>query len=159
MRFRKLKQKKKENKPSKVQILYAKYPDRIKALITDLFMIYMPIMFIITYAVLNGKEEFQDSQLAPLIGTLIYGVIYALFLSKSAQTPGKKAYAIKVVNYHTLENLSFISAFIRFIAFLFSATIIVGLLVPFFRKDNKALHDLICSSIEIKVKEDLTAIS
>jgi hypothetical protein len=57
MRFRKLKQQKKENKPSKVQILYAKYPDRIKALITDLFMIYMPIMFIITYAILNGKEH------------------------------------------------------------------------------------------------------
>lgn len=150
MRFRKLKQLKKENKPTKVKILYARYPDRVKALITDMFMIYMPVMFIITYGVLNGKDEFQDSQLAPLIGTFLYGLIYALFLSKSGQTPGKKAYEIKVVNYHTLENLSFVSAFIRFIAFLFSATIIVGLLLPFFRKDNKALHDLICSSIEIK---------
>ena len=150
MRFRKLKQQKKKNKPSKVKILYARYPDRVKALITDLFMIYMPIMFIITYGFLNGKDEFADSQLAPLIGTFIYGLIYALFLSKSGQTPGKKAYEIKVVNYNTLEKLSFTSAFIRFIAFLFSATIIVGLLFPFFRKDNKALHDLICSSIEIK---------
>ena len=150
MRFRKLKQLKKENKPTKVKILYARYPDRVKALITDMFMIYMPIMFIITYGVLNGKDEFQDSQLAPLIGTFLYGLIYALFLSKSGQTPGKKAYGIKIVNYNTLEKLSFVSAFIRFIAFLFSATIIVGLLLPFFRKDNKALHDLICSSIEIK---------
>ena len=58
-----------------------------------------------------------------------------------------------VVDYKSQENLSFIMALCRFVAFLFSATIIVGLLVPFFRKDNKALHDLICGTIEINVKQ------
>ncbi len=155
MRFRKLKQNNKTTKAVKVKILYARYPDRIKALITDMFMIYMPIMFFITYIFLDGKEDLQDSTLAPLLATLLYGIIYALFLSKTGQTPGKKAYEIKVVNYKSQENLSFFMAFFRFIAFLFSATIIVGLFVPFFRKDNKALHDLICGSIEIKVNETL----
>ena len=150
MRFRKLKQQKKQKKPTKVKILYARYPDRIKALITDMFMIYMPIMFLITYGFLNGKDEFQSSQVAPLVATTLYGIIYALFLSRTGQTPGKKASAIKVVAYKTQENLSFFMALARFVAFLFSATIILGVLVPFFRKDNKALHDLICGSIEIK---------
>ena len=108
-------------------------------------------MFIITYAFLSGKDELQNSQLAPLIATTIYGLVYALLLSKSGQTPGKKAYNIKVVDYKSQENLSFFMAIFRFIAFLFSATIIVGLLFPFFRKDNKTLHDLICGSIEIKI--------
>jgi len=149
MRFRKLKQQKQDKKPSKVKILYAKYPDRVKALITDMFMIYMPIMFLITYAFLGGKDELQDSTIAPLIATLIYGVIYALFLSKTGQTPGKKAYGIKVVIYKTQEKVSFIGGVWRFVAFLLSATSIVGLLLPFFRKDNKALHDLLSSTIEI----------
>jgi len=149
MRFRKLKKQTKENKPTKVKILYARYPDRIKAFITDMFMIYAPIMYILTYAVLGGKDELQASTLAPLIATTIYGVIYALFLSKTGQTPGKKAYEIKVVDYKTQEKISFLKAFIRFIAFLFSATILIGLLLPIFRKDNKMLHDLICSTIEI----------
>ncbi|MDF1878360.1 RDD family protein [Sulfurimonas sp. SAG-AH-194-C20] len=149
MRFRNLKNKK--TKVKKVKILYATYPQRIKALITDMFMIYMPIMFLITYVILNGKDELHNSELAPLIATLLYALIYAIFVSKSGQTPGKKANAIKVVDYKSQENLSFMMSICRFIAFLFSATIIIGLLVPFFRKDNKALHDLICGSIEIKV--------
>jgi len=152
MRFRKLKQLKQDKKPSKVQILYAKYPDRVKALITDMFMIYMPIMFLITYAVVGGKDALQESTLAPLIATGIYGVIYALFLSKTGQTPGKKAYGIKVVIYKTQEKVSFFGGIWRFVAFLISATSIVGLLLPFFRKDNKALHDLLSSTIEI-IKE------
>ncbi|SFV55585.1 Putative integral membrane protein [hydrothermal vent metagenome] len=115
-----------------------------------MFMIYMPIMFFITYVILSGKDALQHSSLAPLIATSLYGIIYAIFLSKSGQTPGKKAYDIKVVDYKTQENLSFMIALCRFFAFLFSATIIIGLLVPFFRKDNKALHDLICGTIEIK---------
>ncbi len=153
MRFRKLKKQTKENKPTKVKILYARYPDRIKAFITDMFMIYAPIMYILTYLVLGGKDEFQASTLAPLIATTMYGIIYALFLSKTGQTPGKKAYEIKVVDYKTQKNISFVKAFIRFVAFLFSATILVGLLLPIFRKDNKMLHDLICSTIEIVEKK------
>ncbi|PHQ55196.1 MAG: transporter [Sulfurimonas sp.] len=151
MKFRKLKQKKQTSKPRKVNILYARYPHRIKALITDMFMIYMPIMFFITYVALSGKDALQSSSLAPLIATSLYGIIYSIFLSKTGQTPGKKAYDIKVVDYKSQKNLSFIMALLRFIAFLFSATTIVGLFIPFFRKDNKTLHDLICGTIEIKI--------
>ncbi len=151
MRFRKLKQQAHKNKPKKVHILYARFPDRIKALITDLFLLYMPIIYFITYLVLGGKEEFQSSFFAPLLATSLYGIIYALFLSKTGQTPGKKAYSIKVVDYKSQKNLSFLMSIVRFIAFLFSATILVGLFFPFFRKDNKTLHDLICGTIEIKI--------
>ncbi len=153
MRFRKLKQQKKQNRPTKVKILYARYPDRIKALITDMFLIYMPIMYATTYLVLGGREALQNSQVAPAIAVLLYGVIYALFLSKTGQTPGKKAYGIKVVTYKTQENLSLFMAFLRFLAFLFTATTILGLFTPFLRKDNKMLHDLICGTIEIKVEK------
>jgi len=153
MRFRDIKKNKKrtQQQQEKVIVRYAHYPDRIKALITDMFMIYAPILYIIAYIVMGGKEEFQASQLAPLAGVLLYGLVYALLISKFGQTPGKKAYDIKVVDDTTYENIGFFRAFVRFIAFLFSATILLGLLTPFYRKDKKALHDIICSTVEIYV--------
>jgi len=151
MRFRDIKKRKKQQHNSKetIKVHYASYPDRIKALITDMFMIYAPILYLITYVILGGKDEFQSSQLAPLFGVTLYGVIYAFLIAKFGQTPGKKAYEIKVVDDKTYENIGFFRAFIRFIAFLFSATILLGLLTPFYRKDKKALHDMIASTVEI----------
>lgn len=149
MRFRQLKKQTAKVQEKTPKVMYAPYPLKIKAFITDMFMIYAPILYIIAYLVLDGKEDFQTSQLAPLIGVSIYGLIYSILLTKSGQTPGKKAYGIKVVDARTFKNISFVKAVLRFIAFLFSATIVLGLLLPFYRKDKKALHDVLCSSVEI----------
>jgi len=124
----------------------AYYVYRIKALIVDLFMIYMPIMYIMTYFILDGKDDLQSSTFAPLIATTIYGLIYAAFLSHSGQTPGKKAYEIKVVDSKTLENIGYLRAFLRFLAFLFTITTLLGLFFPWLRKDNRPLHDLLVST-------------
>lgn len=154
MRFRKLK---KNNKLPDVKLhqryLYSPYSYRVKAFITDMFMIYAPILYLIAYVAMNGKDDFQSSQLAPLIGVLLYGLIYAILLSKFGQTPGKKAYEIKVVDAKTGKNISFFKAILRFIAFLFSATTLLGLFIPFYRKDKKALHDLICGTIVVVEKK------
>jgi len=155
MRFRNIKkrQKQREQSKEKIQLHYASYPDRIKALITDMFMIYAPILYFITYVVMNGKDDFQSSQWAPFLAVTLYGLIYTVLIAKFGQTPGKKAYKIKVVDDKTFQNISFLRALCRFIAFLFSATIIIGLLFPFYRKDKKALHDMICSTVQIYEKE------
>ncbi len=155
MRFRELK--KQKNKKEKIKVLdnvkYARYTDRIKAFITDMFMIYAPILYIITYLFLDGKEDFQSSQLAPLIGVSIYGFIYAVLVAKFGQTPGKKAYIMKVVDAKTGRNIGFFRALLRFIAFLFTATTLLGLFLPFYRKDGKALHDIIVNTSVIALKE------
>jgi uncharacterized RDD family membrane protein YckC len=153
MRFRKLKKQTKQKKEPKVKIVYASYPDKIKALITDMFMIYAPILYLIAYVVMDGKDAFQSSQIAPLAGVTLYGLIYAVLISKFGQTPGKKAYNLKVVDDKTYENISFFRALFRFVAFLFSATILLGLLTPFYRKDKKALHDILCNTVEIEIKD------
>jgi uncharacterized RDD family membrane protein YckC len=152
MRFRDLKKQSQKNnreKHDQQKVVYAKYTDKIKALITDIFMMYIPILYIITYVFLDGKDDFQASQSAPFIAVSLYGVIYALLISKFGQTPGKKAYKIKVVDVKTHRQISFLRAFLRFIAFLFSATILLGLILPFYRKDKRALHDLLAKTSEI----------
>ena len=153
-RFRELKKGSTASKQTQnSSVIYARYPDRIKAFITDLFMIYTPILYAITYVVLGNKEAFQHSFWGPFSAVVLYGIIYALFIAKTGQTPGKKAYKIKVVDAKTHENISFIRALVRFVAFLFSATILIGLFFPFYNKQKQALHDMIANTIEIEVRE------
>ena len=153
--FRKLQKeaKKKQQKRKKQHIKFAPYPTRIKAFVTDLFMIYTPILYFMTYIVMGNKEKFVHSDFAPLVAVLLYGVIYALFLAKAGQTPGKKAYGIKVVDEKTKQNISFFRAFLRFVAFLFGATILIGLILPFYNREKKALHDIIAKTVEVEVEE------
>jgi uncharacterized RDD family membrane protein YckC len=155
MRFRTLKNQSKNKQQTIKQetmennALFPVYTDRIKAFITDLFMIYIPILYIIAYVVLNGKDAFQASTVAQFVGVALYALIYALFLSISGQTPGKKAYNIKVVDAKTQQKLSFTRALWRFVAFLLTATTLLGLFFPFYRKDKKALHDIMSASMNI----------
>lgn len=155
MRFRNLKNKTKE-KPKQKQTKFklARISSRIKAFITDLFMIYAPILYIITYIFMDGKDDFQNSNLAPLIGVSLYAFIYTVLVSKFGQTPGKKAYEIKIVDSKSGELLNFWRSLCRFVMFLFSASIIIGLLIQIYRKDNRMLHDLICGSVVIEVKDN-----
>jgi len=155
MRFRNIKKnnKKKITQEEKPKYMYSKYSFRIKAFITDMFMIYMPIMYVITYLVLDGKDEFQASELAPLMAVSLYGLIYAFLVSRFGHTPGKKAYDMKIVDDKTAKNIGFFRALVRFIMFLFTAATLLGLILPFYRKDKKALHDLVCSTLVVIEKE------
>jgi uncharacterized RDD family membrane protein YckC len=155
MRFRDIKkQSKKQKNNTKVALRYTPYVNKIKAFITDMFMIYAPILYFITYVVMGDKESFQSSQIAPLIGVALYGISYAILIAKFGQTPGKKAYRMKVVDDKTYKNISFFRALCRFFMFLISATILLGLMTPWYRKDKKALHDMVCGTVEIDIKED-----
>ena len=113
----------------------------------------MPIMYIVTYLVFNGKDDFLSSGLAPFIGTLAYALIYAFLISKWGQTPGNKAYELKVVNLKTGKLIGFFRALFRFVAFLFTATTLLGLFMPYFRKDKCTLHDLMSGSMVVRIKE------
>lgn len=152
MRFRNIKKQNKKQEKPKDKYIYARFSDRVKSFITDMFMIYAPILYIITYLILGGKEEFQNSQVAPLFAVGLYGFIYSLLLSKFGQTPGKKAYDLKVVDDKTGEEVSFLRAAYRFVMFLITATTLLGLFLPFYRKDKKALHDLVCNTLVVKIK-------
>jgi uncharacterized RDD family membrane protein YckC len=118
-----------------------------------MFMIYAPILYVTAYIIMDGKDDFQSSKLAPLLGVTLYGFIYALLLSKFGHTPGKKAYEMKVVDDKTGEYIGFFKSVFRFIAFLFTATTLLGLLLPFYRKDRKALHDLLSGTIVVVEKK------
>jgi uncharacterized RDD family membrane protein YckC len=126
---------------------------RIKAFITDMFMIMMPIMYITTYIIMNGKDDFQASNIAHWITTAIYGAIIISFWVFKGQTPGFKAYDIILVDDKTKQKLGWLKATLRYIAFLISAVSIVGVLLPFFRKDKKTFQDLLMQTSVITTED------
>ncbi|MDR3345921.1 MAG: RDD family protein [Campylobacteraceae bacterium] len=126
---------------------------RAKAFLVDMFMINMPILYIAVYLILGGREAFQQNPLAIFACTMLFGLIVSVFLSVSAQTPGYRAYDIKLVDAKSGEKTGFFRCFWRFLCFILSGSIVVGLFVCFFRKDGKNLHDLLSRTVVIDVKK------
>ncbi len=120
---------------------------RLKAFLIDFFMIYVPLIYFFGYVVFDGKDDFNSNELAPFLVVLVYGLITVIFWVKNGQTPGKKAFEMRVVDAKTHKLISFPKAVFRFIMFLFSATILIGVIMPLMRKDKKALHDLISATV------------
>jgi uncharacterized RDD family membrane protein YckC len=113
-------------------------------------MIMMPIMYITTYVVMNGKDDFQSSQIARWLTMILFGFIIILFWKFKGQTPGLRAYNIKLIDIKTKQNIGFFKALIRYIFFLISAVSIVGFILPFFRKDKKTFQDLLTNSCVVE---------
>lgn len=125
---------------------------RVKAFITDMFMIMMPIMYITTYIILEGKDSFQGSEMARWITMGIYGLIVIVLWVTKGQTPGFKAYDLILIDDKTKKTLGFIPAVLRYFMFIISAISIIGILLPFFRKDKKTFQDLVMNTSVIIVK-------
>lgn len=140
---------------AKQKAVIASVPSRIKAFITDVFFILMPILYITTYAVLDGKNEFQNNQLAIFITNFLFGVIICLFQSIKAQTPGYKSQDIYLVNLKNGQKLGFFHALLRYICFVLAGFSLVGICLCFFRKDKLNLHDLLTNSAAVSKKQTI----
>jgi uncharacterized RDD family membrane protein YckC len=145
MRWRDIKQRKVKLQPPLFQT--ASISKRIKAFIIDMFMINMAVLYFAAYIVLGGKDEFQQNQPAIFICTMVFGFILSVFFALKGQSPGYKAYNIKLIDLKTGEKPRFFRAYFRFICFIFSGATIIGLAIAFFRNDKKSLHDILSDTI------------
>jgi uncharacterized RDD family membrane protein YckC len=143
----------KNMKTSKTKKEVEKFPlnattfTQIKSVITDLFMIIMPLMYISIYLLLGSREEFSENMLIGWGYILIpYFIITILFLKIKGQTPGLKAYEIKLVNKKDHSDATLFQIVIRQVFSLFTTISIIGLFLPFFRKDHRTIHDIIAST-------------
>lgn len=148
MRWRDVKNKKyKQEKPQKQVLISSPILWRMKAFITDSFMIYIPILYITTYLILDGKEDFLSNQIAVFVDTFLFGFILSIFFAKSGQSPGFRAYEMKLIDKKTMEKPSFFKVFFRYFCFLISGASVVGLFLCFFRKDKQNLHDIMSQTM------------
>lgn len=122
---------------------------RLKAFIIDMFLIMMPIMYITTYLIMDGKDDFQNSDMARWITSFVYGAIIVAFWKIKGQTPGLKAYELVILDKQSNETLTLSKSILRYVVFIVSAMSIVGWFVPFFRKDKATLQDMVAGSIVV----------
>ena len=157
-RFRDIKQRKvKEQvpkvKPAPKQDNYASIGLKIKAFITDSFMLLMPIMYVVFYFVMDGREGFAEHKLAGWLYILIpLIIVQTIFLQKTGQTPGYRAYNITLIDEKTKERPSLFVILFRNLAAILSFFTIIGWMLMFFRKDNKNLHDLLSATAVVNKK-------
>jgi len=164
-RFRDIKQgriKKEQNKNKKVQtISNAAIAERIKAFITDSFLLTMPIMYIVFYAVFSGREGFAEHKMLGWIYILIpLVVVQIIFLSRSklGQTPGMKAYDLALISIKTQKKPSFAVIVLRQLLSIFSL-ITFGWMSMFFLKSHRTLHDILSSTALIRLPRESTKAS
>ncbi len=94
-------------------------------------------MYVTTYLIMDGKEDFQGSSDARWLTALAFGLIIILFWIIKAQTPGYKAYSLKLLDNKTKNKISLSKAVFRYLIFLISATTIVLAFIPFLEKIEK----------------------
>ncbi|BCD61126.1 MULTISPECIES: RDD family protein [unclassified Nitratiruptor] len=147
MRWRNVKQgkiDKSQTETKQKNYIPAPISDRLKAFLTDTFMITMPIMYIVIYLIMGSREGFREHMATGWLYIIIpHYLIVTLLWTIKGETPGMRAYDMKIIRWNSLENPNFFQSTIRYIAMPFSILSIVGVVIAFFRKDKATFHDLI----------------
>jgi uncharacterized RDD family membrane protein YckC len=126
---------------------------RLKAFLTDTFLITTPILYIVIYLIMGSGEDFaQNRSLGWGIIFAVHAIIILIFWLKNGQTPGLRAYDIKLVDNITKQRVSVIQVLIRYITTLFAVISIFLLFLPFFNKDKKTIQDIFSNTIIINDK-------
>ena len=126
---------------------------RLKAFLTDTFLITTPILYIVIYLIMGSGEDFaQNRSLGWGIIFAVHASIILIFWLKNGQTPGLRAYEIKIVDSITKQRVSVIQVLIRYVTTLFAVVSIFLLFLPFFNKDKKTIQDIFSNTIIINDK-------
>lgn len=123
---------------------------RFKAFLLDSFLITTPITYVVMYLILGGGEEFSQNRLLGwglILGVSGFIITFLWYVKK--QTPGMKAYDLKIVNDKD-ERISYIQALIRFFTTFFAICSFFLMFTAFFNKDKKTFQDLISRTLIIK---------
>lgn len=115
---------------------------RIKAFITDTFLITTPVLYIVIYLVMGSGDIFSQFRLEGwALILVVHLIIIMIFWLRTGQTPGMKAYDLKLI-HNKKEKPTFFSLIIRYFILLISIVSIFGLFTVYFRKDNKTFQDI-----------------
>ena len=132
---------------------YAKVSTKVKAFLTDSFMLMMPIFYVVIYLVMGGREDFAAHKTLGWVYIFVpLVIIQTLFMIKTAQTPGYRAYTIQIIDEKTGEKPSAFIILFRNLCAVLSVLTIIGWILMFFRKDAKTLHDLLSATAVVNQK-------
>ena len=131
----------------------ASIPSRLKAFLTDTFLITTPILYIVIYLIMGSGAQFAENRAMGWgIIFAIHATIILIFWLKNGQTPGLRAYELRLVDNITKQRVSVIQVIVRYVATLFAVISIFLLFIPFFNKDKKSFQDILSNTIIINDK-------
>jgi uncharacterized RDD family membrane protein YckC len=131
----------KQSLPSRV---FSSRLTRLKAIIIDSFMLVMPILYIVFYLIFGSREAFGEHMLEGWVLIILpHFCITMAFLILKAQTPGMKAYDLKLINSITSEKPTVLQLCFRYVLFIVTTISLFGLLAPWFRKDKQTFYDIL----------------
>lgn len=114
-------------------------------------MLLMPIMYIVFYLVMDGREDFAAHKvlgwgyiLIPLV------LLQSAFMYFNGQTPGYRAYHITLIDEKTQSKPSLPVILFRNMAAILSFVTLIGWVLMFLRKDSKTLHDLLSKTVVVQ---------
>lgn len=123
---------------------------RLKAFLTDLFLIATPIFYIVIYLIMGSGEAFaQDRGDGWMMIIGVNALIIILFWFLKAQTPGLKAYSLKLVQ-KDFTKINLLQAIWRYMLTLVAIVSIILMFIPFFRKDKQTFQDLLSNTLIIE---------
>jgi len=139
--------KEEKNKTLSLDENLASVPTRIKAFITDSFLITTPIFYVTIYLIMGSGDIFsQNKAYGWIIIMFTHFLAIMLFWLIKGQTPGLKAYEGKLVDNTSKGKVSPLQAFVRYVITLLSIVSFFGMFMPFLRKDKKTLQDLLSNT-------------
>ncbi|WP_456431376.1 RDD family protein [Nitratifractor sp.] len=120
--------------------------DRMKAFLTDSFMILTPILYVVFYLIFGSREGFAAHRAQGWLYILVsYVAISATFVAASGQTPGMRYVRIRVVDRKSGRRIGVLRSYLRqalgVVDFLFFLWI-----VGFFRRDHRTPHEILTNT-------------
>ena len=117
---------------------------RLKAFLTDTFMITMPILYLVIYAVMGSREGFHEHMGEGwlIILVLHFAATMAFWMLKG-QTPGMKAYELLLIDSQSGARPGVVKLVLRYVMLQVAILSFFGMFLPFFLKSRDGLHDLV----------------
>ena len=162
-RWRKVKQGKSEAKPTKEgkarneeKLVCAPVTVRLKAFLTDTFMITMPILYVVIYFVMGDREGFRAHMGQGWLIILMahFAATMAFWYFKKGQTPGMKAYELYLVDAQSGEKPGLVKLTLRYVMLQVSILSFFGMFIPFLLKNRAGLHDLVSGTCIVHRPEE-----
>lgn len=96
-------------------------------------MIYTPMLYIMTYAILGSAKDFRENQSAIFLCLLFYALTHSFFIAFKSQSPGMRYAQFRLVKNNG-EEVGFFLALWRFVLWVLSMGLLIGFVVPFIFK-------------------------
>jgi len=137
------KEKKQLKKDKKPAIPFAGNAKRAKAFLTDVFMLLMPLLYLVIYVVMGSLEDASHEKLRAWAYALIpYLLILSIFMIRDkGRSPGMRSQSLRVIDMDTLDKPSIFGILFRNMSFLLTLAIPFVWVLPFFRSNHRTLHD------------------